>query len=134
SSSGMPDWWAQMVTVGYERIRGLRARGQRRDGSYEATKSRTFAVPIEKLFEAFVDDAVRRQWLDARVSVRTPSSNKTMRLTWEDKTIVAIGFLPKGPSKSAVAIQHEKLPSRSAADMMKKAWTGYFDNLARVLS
>src|SRR5262249_51166769 len=46
SSSGMPDWWAQMVTVGYERIRGLRARGQRRDGSYEATKSRTFAVPI----------------------------------------------------------------------------------------
>ena len=28
-----PDWWAQMVTVGYERIRGLRAIGQRRGGS-----------------------------------------------------------------------------------------------------
>jgi hypothetical protein len=40
------DWWSQMVTVGYERIKGLRARGQRRDGSYEATKSRTFNVPI----------------------------------------------------------------------------------------
>ena len=26
------DWWSQMVTVGYERIKGLRARGQRRDG------------------------------------------------------------------------------------------------------
>ena len=26
----VPDWWTQTVTVGYERIKGLRARGQRR--------------------------------------------------------------------------------------------------------
>ena len=26
-------WWSQTVTVGYERIKGLRARGQRRDGT-----------------------------------------------------------------------------------------------------
>src|SRR5688572_29094756 len=46
-------WWAQAVTVGYERIKGLRAIGQRRDGSYEANKSRTFDVPISTLFEAW---------------------------------------------------------------------------------
>jgi hypothetical protein len=40
SSLGVPDWWTQTVTVGYERIRGLRAKGQRRDGGYEASKSR----------------------------------------------------------------------------------------------
>ena len=34
-------WWSQMVTVGYERIRGLRDKGQRRGGGYEAGKSRT---------------------------------------------------------------------------------------------
>ncbi len=38
-------WWAQMVTVGYERIRGLRDVGQRRGGSYEASKSKTVAAP-----------------------------------------------------------------------------------------
>jgi hypothetical protein len=32
SSLGTPDWWTQMVTVGYERIRGLRDKGQRRGG------------------------------------------------------------------------------------------------------
>src|SRR5438093_3737369 len=32
SSLGLPDWWSQTVTVGYERIRGLRDKGQRRDG------------------------------------------------------------------------------------------------------
>jgi hypothetical protein len=34
----IPGWWAQTVTVGYERIKGLRAVGQRRDGSFEANK------------------------------------------------------------------------------------------------
>src|SRR5690606_32505275 len=34
-------WWCQTVTVGYERIRGLREVNQRRDGDYDANKSRT---------------------------------------------------------------------------------------------
>src|SRR5437763_14590432 len=45
-SLGTPDWWSQMVTVGYERIRGLREKGQRRGGGFEAGKSRTFRVPV----------------------------------------------------------------------------------------
>jgi hypothetical protein len=49
----VPDWWTQTVTVGYERIKGLRAIGQRRDGSYEATKSKTFAAPVSRLYRAF---------------------------------------------------------------------------------
>ncbi|MFP5245818.1 MAG: hypothetical protein ACLGH0_03915, partial [Thermoanaerobaculia bacterium] len=43
SSLGTPDWWSQTVTVGYERIRGLRAVGQRMSGAWEANKSKTFA-------------------------------------------------------------------------------------------
>ena len=50
---GVAGWWAQTVTVGYERIRGLRDIGQRRSGEYEAGKSRTFRVPLSTLFRAF---------------------------------------------------------------------------------
>ncbi|HJR15886.1 MAG TPA: hypothetical protein VJ808_03450 [Gemmatimonadales bacterium] len=39
-------WWSQTVTVGYERIKGLRAIGQRRDGSFEVSKSKTLPVPL----------------------------------------------------------------------------------------
>ncbi len=71
-------WWAQTVTVGYERIKGLRARGQRRDGSYEATKSRTFDVPVTKLYDAWADERVRDRWLhDANVKVRTSTAPKS---------------------------------------------------------
>ena len=46
------DWWSQTVTVGYERIKGLRAIGQRRDGTFEAAKSKTFAVSIARLYRS----------------------------------------------------------------------------------
>src|SRR4029077_11823611 len=78
-------WWSQMVTVGYERIKGLRARGQRRDGSYEAPKSRTVNAPIDALHRAFADASVRRRWLDeADVKVRTSIPPKSVRLGFAD--------------------------------------------------
>src|SRR6185436_1034919 len=48
-------WWTQMVAVGYERIKGLREKGQRRDGRYEAGKSKTIAVPAGRAFRAWND-------------------------------------------------------------------------------
>ena len=129
------DWWAQMVTVGYERIKGLRARGQRRDGSYEATKSRTFKVPVAALHEAFADPAIRRRWLDeSGVKVRTSIPPKSIRLGLADGSIVAVGFTAKGDGKSAVALSHAKLPSKEEADRVKKVWGERLNALGAVLA
>jgi hypothetical protein len=130
----VPSWWTQTVTVGYERIKGLRARGQRRDGTYEASKSRTFNVPVTTLFEAWKDAKVRKRWLgDAAVKVRTATAPKSMRLGWSDGTIIAVGFYPKGRTRSSVAVQHTKLPDHSTADRLKQYWSERFDALAEVL-
>jgi len=129
------DWWSQMVTVGYERIKGLRARGQRLDGTYEASKSRTFNVPVTTLFDAWSDEGVRKRWLNgAGVKVRTATPPKTMRLGWTDGSIVAVGFMAKGKSKSTVALAHTKLADRGAADRLKKYWSDQLDTLGQVLS
>jgi len=133
SSLGISDWWSQMVTVGYERIRGLRERGQRRGGGYEASKSRTFSVPVAKLFDAFANARKRRKWLSAKITVRSATPHKYMRIRWSDDTPVQVGFLSKGDSKSSVAIQHEKLPSKSVAEAMKKMWAEQFDRLGQIL-
>jgi hypothetical protein len=128
-------WWSQLVTVGYERIKGLRARGQRRDGTYEANKSRTFDVPVTTLFEAWADAGVRKEWLrDASVKVRTATAPKSMRLDWDDRTIIAVGFAAKGKSKSLVAVQHTKLPDRQTAERLKQYWSDRLDALKDVLS
>ena len=131
----VPGWWAQTVTVGYERIKGLRAVGQRRDGSFEATKSRTFSVPLVRLYRAFHDARTRAQWLPGvDLTVRTATRGKSMRITWPDRTSVAVGFASRGAGKSQVAVQHERLADRAAAARMKQYWAERFDVLGDVLS
>lgn len=129
------DWWTQTVTVGYERIKGLRDIGQRRGGGYETTKSKTFAVPVARLFGAFHDVRIRRRWLDGvALTVRSAAASKRMRLAWPDDTVVAINFIAKGAAKSQVAIQHGKLPDKSAATRMKTYWTARLAALGEVLT
>jgi hypothetical protein len=111
------------VTVGYERIRGLRDIGQRRSGEYEASKSKTLRVPLSTLFRAFTAARTREKWLPGvKWIVRTTVAQKSLRVTWEDGTSVEIYFVPKGPEKSQVAIQHRKL--RTKAQAAKRKPTG----------
>jgi uncharacterized protein YndB with AHSA1/START domain len=134
ASFGTSDWWSQMVTVGYERIRGLRQAGQRLDGSFEASKSRTFNVPVKTLFNAFANARTRQSWLPVPITVRTTTPHRTMRIAWADRTPVQLFFLSKGTEKSTVAVQHQKLPDRAAAEAMKKAWGEHLDRLGAILS
>ncbi|MFN8572073.1 MAG: hypothetical protein U0132_08455 [Gemmatimonadaceae bacterium] len=128
-------WWSQAVTVGYERIKGLRAKGQKRDGRYEASKSRTYSVSVRRLFDAWADAEVRRRWLDGvAAKVRTATASKSMRLGWPDGSIVVVGFLSKGASKSSVAIAHSKLADPDAVQRFKDYWDERFDVLGRVLT
>ena len=130
----VPGWWTQAVTVGYERIKGLRAVGQRRDGGYEANKSRTIAAPVERLYRAFHDTRTRRRWLDGvKLTVRTAVPNKSMRITWPDGTSVEVYFVSKGPAKTQVAVQHVKLADQPAAERMKEWWTDRLGALQAML-
>lgn len=120
----IPGWWAQAVTVGYERIRSLRARGQRRDGSYEINKSKTFPVPLTTLFAAWSDAKQRRQWLDAPgMKLRGTTPGRTVRLNWPDGAIITAYFEAKGAARSTVVVQHPKLPDRQAAEQLKAFWS-----------
>lgn len=131
----VPDWWTQMVTVGYERIKGLRARGQRRDGSYEASKSKIFPVPVSALYEAFANAKLRTRWLaGVEPEVRHTARDKSVRMRWPDGSAVDVGFFAKGDAKSQVAIGHRKLATQADAARMKTFWAERFDALAKLLA
>jgi hypothetical protein len=128
-------WWSQAVTVGYERIKGLRERGQRRNGTYEANKSRTFSVPVSKLFTAWADASIRKRWLEeADVKVRTANAAKSIRLGWPDGTIIAVGFESKSASKSSVALTHTKLRDKDSVEKLKQYWSAQLDALGEILT
>jgi uncharacterized protein YndB with AHSA1/START domain len=123
-------WWQQMVTVTYERARGLRDVHQKPSG-YEISVSRTINVPIAKLYHAFANDKARNAWLaEDGLAVRKATANKSMRVTWNDvKTSLEISFLSKGDAKSQVVVQHSKLPNAKASTTMKTYWGKALDRL-----
>lgn len=116
-------WDAQAVTVSYERARGLRAVGERADG-FAITASKTVAVPVDRLWEAFVDESLRERWLpDDQLRQRTASKPRSARFDWGDGTTrVNVGFTAKGEAKSAVALEHERLAGAQESERMKAFW------------
>jgi uncharacterized protein YndB with AHSA1/START domain len=131
----VPDWWTQTVTVGYERIKGLRDIGQRRGGAYEATRSKTFAVPVTRLFRAFSDARIRRKWLPGvKLSVRKATPNRSVRITWDDDTSVEVWLLPKGTGKASASVAHRKLADKADAERRMAFWGERLEALAGVLT
>ena len=56
-----------------------------------------------------------------------------MRLDWTDGSIIAVGFTAKGKEKSAVALEHTKLPDRDAVARVKQEWAERLEALGAVL-
>jgi hypothetical protein len=122
------------VTVGYERVRGLRDVGQRRGGTYEANKSKTMSVPVSRLYRAWMARD-RKQWLPGiDLAIRTSVPGKSLRITWPDGTSVQVYFLAKGRSKSSVAVQHTGLPSASEREAYREFWGERLQAMAELLS
>jgi uncharacterized protein YndB with AHSA1/START domain len=123
-------WWSQMVTVGYEQMRGLRVLHQKA-GGFEVSRSRTIAAPVARVYKAWHSAAARRKWLaDPDIEVSTANANKSLRFAWVDgKTRAAADFVSKG-EKTAVTVTHLKLPDAKAAARMKAYWGKQLDALA----
>ena len=121
---GVDGWWAQQVTVAYEQDRGMRAPGQRADGTYNVTASKTVEVQVERLFKAFQDKRLRGRWLgDFELGIRTARPGKSMTAAWEDgSTRLTVSFYAKGDTKSQVALAHERIPDPRRADELKAFW------------
>ena len=131
---GIDGWGAQAVTVTYERARGLRAVGEGPDG-FTVTASKTVAVPVDRLYEAFVDRSLRERWLpEAELRERTATKPKSARFDWGDGTTrLVVGFESKGEAKSVAALQHERLADAAEAERMKAFWRERVATLKEVL-
>jgi uncharacterized protein YndB with AHSA1/START domain len=126
-------WWRQMVAVGYEQAKGLRAKHEKPDG-FEITRSKTIKAAVDDVYEAWGNARRRAQWLPgAKLTIRKATENKTLRVTWGDGSNVEVTLHRKGPAKSQIAVQHGKLASSKAAAKQKAFWGEAFDRLARLL-
>lgn len=127
---GVPGWWSQMVTVGYEQARGLRAVHQKIDG-FSASASKTIQSNLERLFNAWSDPQLREMWLPgAPLQVRKSTDGKSMRITWTlGNSNVDVNFFSKGGDKSVVQVEHSRLSGEEAVAAQKAYWASGLERL-----
>lgn len=144
-------WYAQGITVSYERARGVRAANQRCDGAFEVSVSKTVTATTDRLVKAFTDARKRNDWLggaDPNLAealatalgdrkskgwVTRPDGLARFRYRWDD-TIVQLYAYPKPAGKLALTVQHTKLPDGGAVERYRAQWKTAFGRLAEFLN
>ena len=129
---GVDGWWAQSVTVGYERARGMRARNERPDG-FEVSVSKTLPMPAMDAWRAFVEPSRRARWLDLALRMRTGTRTMGRSARFDvpaEGTRVNVYLTPKGEDRTTVTITHVKLDGADDVAVHRTAWKGRLDRLA----
>jgi hypothetical protein len=126
-------WNHNLLTTTYEWSRGIKERGQKENG-FEISVSKTISAPLELLFQALVDDSLRKKWLKEKITFRKSTENKSARITWSDgETSLSVDFYIKGKDKSQVVVQHLKIPDSIKAAELKEFWGVALEKLKSLL-
>jgi len=123
-------WWGQMVSVGYERVRGLREKHESCNGEFQATLSKTFSVPLFAAFAAWADASIRGEWLDAPdLSFTKLNAGRNIRARWPDGSLLDIRFNATGPDRCQIVVDTMKLNDGEAVQQAKAFWQAQFERL-----
>ena len=143
----VPGWYAQGITVTYERARGLRAVNQRVDGTYEMSASKVINAPTAEIVKTIVSKRHRRSWLidvdpglakaltaaiDAKTSkgftIRADGLG-TFRYKW-GTTTVQWYVTPTATGKKSVVVANGKLAGPEMLEERRKLWRTALQALA----
>ena len=120
--SELNEWNRNLLTTSYGWSRGLKERGEKESG-FEISVSKTVNAPLNQLYRAFADEALRKKWLKEKITIRKATENKSARVTWADgASSLSIDFYEKGTHKSQIVIQHMKIESSERAAELKTFW------------
>lgn len=126
-AQGVDPWWAQSVTVGYERITGLRLPGQMPDGTFTVSRSRIVGMAPTDVRALLLDDSARAELLPgfettlrSRPDVRVPGFE--LRRDGELLGRVAFAFDAASGERTNLTVTHAKLPTPEEGDHWKAFW------------
>jgi hypothetical protein len=139
---GVDYWWAQTLTVEFERHIGRRVKGQTSDGLFQLGIRRTLAVPLSELWILITERGELWQDKDGpagedRYSTFKEGSHFRMAWTdgsWKSHSILQIRILPgKKDRNSVLSIHQEKIPDIQSRERLKEHWSGVLGQVEEMI-
>ena len=146
---GVDGWYAQQITVQYERARGLRAVNQRSSGEYEVSVSKVLPCDVGAVARALCDTRGRASWLrgteawlrkDLEAALRGAKGLRLRdrgdaRLRFRTKTAtVDLSIDPKPGGRASFVASNMKLKAKEDIDRYRTAWRKVLETLSRHLA
>lgn len=123
---GVSGWWAQAITVAFEREIGRRAVGEIA-GGFAASASKTIAGSRNKALLAWQELVGKRRAFNGVAFAGAPRVRRTpkwryWRVILADGSRVIVGIGAKAGGTSILGLSHERLPTAGAARRWKVFW------------
>lgn len=119
-------WWAQSVAVAYEHHIGRRVPGQRSDGTFQLSVSRSTVLGVEELMARWSDYAASSDTVGALLAEPSRISGTERRMTWRAKAVdgssVLVTSEPKKDGTASIVATQMGLSSPEANDDARKEW------------
>ncbi|MCC6704286.1 MAG: hypothetical protein IT334_05360 [Thermomicrobiales bacterium] len=120
-------WWAQGITVAWEQQSGRRLPGQRADGTFQTSISKTTGLDMQALAEAWRTFASSDAAVQAQISAEPRHSGTEKRINWRTKgrdgVAITISSEPRKGGGSALVVQVVGNPSPEANSTTKATWS-----------
>jgi hypothetical protein len=120
-------WWSQSIAVAYEQQIGRRAPGQRSDGTYQATASRTVPGTMDEALVAWTALIGERKEIggvavESGPQTTTSADFRYWRCALADGSRIAMSFNDKDGGRAAIGLGHERLASPADAERWRAFW------------
>ncbi len=124
---GVDGWWAQTVTVGYERITGRRLPYQQPDGTFTINRSRTLHTDPDALRRMLLDGVGRSQLFPGLdTELRSRATSKNVRVTVGPGT-AEISLATRDDGRVKVTVQHHRLPTHDEVEPWRAFWGAWLE-------
>jgi hypothetical protein len=137
---GVRGWHSQMITVAYERARGLRSVNQSCNGDFQVGVSKAMAGTVEAIVAAMrerrwlegADPELARAYPEAAAWSLTKSGVAKLRFKWGAGT-VEVRITPKKGGATVVA-DNMKLADAAQVERRRAQWRGALDSLRNLVA
>lgn len=126
-------WWSQSVTVAYEQHIGRRMPGQRDDGSFEVSISKTLPGTMADAMRWWVSMVGDNKTFNGVQLLGEPRSSVTpvannWRTDLSDGSKLLVSTSDKGPDKALFVVTVQKIPTARAAEHWRSFWKAFISS------